>query len=173
MIETPRLLLRAWRESDREPFWAMAQDAEAVRFLPPWTRAGSDAAIDRMMAMEAEHGHCFWVAERRADGRMVGSCGLLVPRAPTFELEIGWRFERAVWGHGYAREAGQASLEFAWGRLAARTVVGVVSPGNARSWGLMQRLGMTRDPGEDFDDPDLAEDDPLRRCQVYRIARPR
>jgi RimJ/RimL family protein N-acetyltransferase len=171
-LETERLLLRGWREADREPFWAMAQDPEVMRYLLPASREECDGAIDRMTAMQAEHGHCFWAMERRADGRFLGFCGIVPPREPTFEHEIGWRLERAAWGEGYAREAAQACLDWAWREPAAPTVVAITVPANERSWGLMLRLGMARDLDGDFDHPAVPEGNPLRRHVLYRIARP-
>lgn len=172
MIETERLLLRVWREEDREHFWQMEQDAEMMRYLKKLTREESEAGIDRQIAHQAGHGHCFWAVERKSDGRAIGKCGLIPPRAPTFEYELGWRFESACWGQGYAREAAQATLAWAWANIATQTVVAVTNPENTRSWGLMERLGMTRNPAEDFDHPDVPEGDPLRRCVLYRINRP-
>jgi RimJ/RimL family protein N-acetyltransferase len=172
MIETPRLVLRPWRDADREPFWAMACDAEVMRYLPPQTRAESSAGVDRMMAMQAEHGHCLWALERKDDHRFIGFCGLAPPRDPLTETEIGWRLERTAWGQGFAREAAEASLAWGWSVLRAPTIVAITVIANVRSWGLMERLGMARDPKEDFDHPMLAEGDPLRRHILYRSRRP-
>ena len=172
MIETERLLLRAWREEDRDHFWRMTSDAEMMRYLFPLTREKSDAGIDRQVAHQAERGHCMWVAERKVDNRAIGYCGIIPPREPTFEYELGWRFESACWGQGYAREAAQATIDWAWANLAAQTIIAVTNPENTRSWGLMLRLGMTHNPVDDFDHPDVPEGDPLRRCVVYRINRP-
>ncbi len=72
MIETERLLLRAWREADREPFAALNADPAVMKFLPETDRAASAAAGDRMIATQAEHGHCFWAVERRGDGAFLG-----------------------------------------------------------------------------------------------------
>lgn len=114
MIETERLQLRPWRDADREPFWAMAQDPEVMRYLPAITRMECDGAIDRMKAVQAEHGYCFWALARKADSRFLGFCGLLPPRPPLSEIEIGWRLASDVWGQGYAREAAEAALSWAW-----------------------------------------------------------
>jgi RimJ/RimL family protein N-acetyltransferase len=171
-LETERLVLRQWREADREPHWAMACDAEVMRYLPPQTQAESSAGVDRMMAMQAEHGHCLWALERKDEGRFIGFCGLAPPRDPLTEVEIGWRLERAAWGQGFAREAAEASLVWGWRNLATATIVAITTVANTRSWGLMERLGMTRYPDEDFDHPALAEDDPLRPHVLYRIHRP-
>jgi len=172
VIETERLLLRGWRETDRAPFRAMAADDEVMRFLPATSAAEADAAIDRMIATEAEHGHVFWALERKADGAFLGFCGIMPPRPPLHETEIGWRLARHAWGQGYAREAAQASLAWAWANLEVPAVMAMTVAGNVRSWQLMERLGMTRQPDEDFDHPALAEDDPLRPHIVYRIQRP-
>ncbi|MEO6716136.1 MAG: GNAT family N-acetyltransferase [Novosphingobium sp.] len=172
MIETERLLLRPWRAEDRDRSWEMEQDAEMMRYLFPLTREQSEAKIVRQIAHQAEYGYCFWAVERKRDSRLIGKCGIIPPRAPTFEHELGWRFESACWGQGYAREAAQATLEWAWANIDTQTVIAITNPVNTRSWGLMLRLGMTRNPDDDFDHADVAEGDPLRRCVLYRINRP-
>ena len=135
--------------------------------------ADAQAAHDRMAGFQTEHGYCFWAVERRADARFIGFCGLK-PGKYTWpdEPEIGWRLARDAWGQGYAREAAAASLAWAWANLDAPTVAAITVPANTRSWGLMERLGMTRDPAGDFDHPDVTVGSPLRRHLTYRIARP-
>jgi RimJ/RimL family protein N-acetyltransferase len=173
MIETARLVLRPWRDADREPFWTLAQDPEVMRYLPAMTRKASDALVGRLQDFQEKHGHCFWALERKEDRRFIGFCGLLPPRHPLTETEIGWRLERASWGQGFAREAAEASLEWGWNHLATPTIVAITVIENKNSWGLMERLGMARDPAGDFDHPALPEDHPLRRHILYRINRPR
>lgn len=171
-IETVRLIVRPWRDADREPFWQMALDPDVMRYLPPMTRAESEAAVDRMMALQADCGHCFWALERKDDGLFLGFCGILPPRPPVNETEIGWRLARHAWGHGYAREAAEASLAWGWANLQVPAIMAITNSANERSWGLMERLGMTRQPDEDFDHPALAKGDPLRPHILYRIHRP-
>lgn len=174
MIETERLTLRGWRAEDVASFHAMAQDEEVMRHIgPSETRRESRRAWRRMAAAQARYGHCFWVVERRADQAFVGLCGLLPLKPPVAgEVEIGWRLGRAHWGRGYAREAASACLEWAWEHLDVPTIAAVTVPGNTRSRLLMERLGMTRVVGGDFDHPELEVGDPLRRHLLYRIARP-
>jgi len=172
MIETARLILRPWRDADREPFRAMACDPRVMEYLPPLTRAESDAAVDRMTALQAEHGHVFWAVERKGEGDFIGFCGIMAPRSPIFEHEIGWRLAHHAWGQGYAREAAEASLAWAWANLSVPAIMAITNLANTRSWGLMERLGMIRNPHEDFDHPELAEGDPLRPHILYRIHRP-
>ena len=173
MIETARLILRPWRDADRVPFRAMARDLRVMEYLPPLTDAESDAAVDRMIAIEAEHGHVFWALERKINGDFIGFCGIQPPRSPIFEHEIGWRMAHHAWEQGYAREAAVASLAWAWANLPVPAIMAITNLANTRSWGLMERLGMTRYPDEDFDHPEVPEGDPLRLHILYCIHRSR
>ncbi|WP_353203446.1 GNAT family N-acetyltransferase [Sphingomonas sp.] len=174
MIETGRLILRGWREADIAPFYAMGQDADVMRYLgPPATMEDARAGYDRMVARQSEHGYCFWAAERKADGAFLGFCGLQPGYAfLDGEIEIGWRLRHDAWGQGYAREAAEASLAWGWANLDAPRITAITVLANRASWGLMERLGMTRYPGEDFDHPGVPDDSPLKRHILYRIARP-
>uniref|UniRef100_UPI0035CA75E5 GNAT family N-acetyltransferase n=1 Tax=uncultured Sphingomonas sp. TaxID=158754 RepID=UPI0035CA75E5 len=174
MIETSRLILRGWREADIAPFHAMSQDIEVMRYLGPATALDqSRAAAERMVARQAESGFCFWALERKRDASFIGFCGLLPGKPPIAgEIEIGWRLARDAWGQGYAGEAARASLEWAWANLDVQRVQAITVPANLRSWGLMERLGMTRVDGGDFDHPDVSDDSPLKRHILYSIDRP-
>jgi RimJ/RimL family protein N-acetyltransferase len=170
-IITERLILRPWQDRDREPAYAMTQDEEVMRYLPPLDRAGSDAMIGRMMAMQAEHGHTFWALEERATGAFLGMCGFCPPRPPLAEYEIGWRLARAAWGKGFATESARAVLEWAWANRDMASIVAITYRGNRKSRALMERIGMAYMAEEDFEHPALVETDPLRPHVLYRIAR--
>lgn len=176
MIETDRLWVRPWRDSDSDSFFRINSDPEVLRHLGvQGTREESDAAIARQRAMQAERGHCFWALERSEDGAFLGFCGLRpgVPDTPIDgDLEIGWRLGSQYWGRGYAREAASACLDWAFASLAAPRVVSTTVPANARSWGLMERLGMVRRPDLDFLHPSLPEGHPLRAHITYVKERP-
>jgi RimJ/RimL family protein N-acetyltransferase len=171
-METERLILREWREEDRDPFFALNSDPAVMEFLPAGTRADSDAAVERMIATQAEHGHCFWAVERKADGAFLGFCGPMPAREPLNEVELGWRLAREAWGHGYATEGARASLAWCWANLDTPTVMAITVPANLRSRRVMEKIGMTYVEGGDFDHPALPEGDPLRRHVLYRIRRP-
>ncbi|HHW1954702.1 Acetyltransferase (GNAT) family protein [Pseudomonas aeruginosa] len=172
-LHGPRLLLRAWRDSDREAFAEMCADPQVMEFFPSvLDRAQSDALVDRVQAHFAERGYGPWALELPGEAAFIGFTGLFdvtmdVHFAPT--VEIGWRLAPAYWGRGLAREAAETALDFAFERLRLPEVVAFTTPPNRRSWGLMERLGMRRDPAEDFDHPLLAADHPMRRHILYRV----
>ena len=157
MIETERLILRRWQSRDHAPFLAMGNDPEVMRYLgPPQTAADVDAAIARQDALFDAHGHGFWALERRDDGAFLGFCGIKFGPEGTpvaGQPEIGWRLRRDAWGHGYAREAAQASLDWGWAHGGFDHVIAITVLANARSWGLMERLGMTARGGRRFRSP--------------------
>jgi len=176
VIETERLLIRAWRDADIEPFHAMGQDAEVMRFIgdtptPHETRA----QVERQRRLERERGYCFWAVEQWADGAFIGFCGLKPGPAGTpieDALEIGWRIARPHWRRGFAFEAARACLDRAWANPSVDAVAAITVPANEPSRGLMEKLGLRRVMDGDFDHPDLPEGHPLRRHVHYRIARP-
>ncbi len=176
MIETARLLLRLWRDADREPMHLMGRDPKVMEFLGPLQDpAGCDALIDRMIMLQAQRGHCFWAVERQQDGALLGLCGLKPGPAGTpiaNRMEIGWRLRPDAWGAGYAREAAEASLRWAWKNVCCDRIYAITTLPNTRSWRLMERLGMYRLPELDFDHPLLPESSPLRPHITYVIERP-
>jgi RimJ/RimL family protein N-acetyltransferase len=177
MILTERLIVRPWRDADRPMFAEMGQDPAVMQHLGPLlSRAESDAAIDRQIALQTSDGHCFWAVDRRNDGLFLGFCGLkLAPdRIPGIEdaIEAGWRMQRAAWGHGYASEAAAASLQWGWANLAETRIIAITTPDNVRSQAVMTRIGMVRRHDLDFMHPALAADNPLAPHVTFEIHRP-
>lgn len=176
MIETERLILRRWQDRDRPALRAQCDDPAVMRYLLPVAGdAEFEAMLARLDSWHDQNGFTFWVIERRGDGAVLGLCGLKrgAPGTPIADMvEIGWRLGSEHWGAGYAREAAQATLDWAWGALDTREIVAITVPDNAASWGLMERLGMTRDTGGDFDHPLVPDGSPLKRHILYRIERP-
>ena len=120
-----------------------------------------------------ERGFGLWAIEVPDVAPFIGFAGLAVPRFSarfTLCVEVGWRLAFEHWGHGYATEAARLALGHAFGTLALSEVVSFTSATNRRSRAVMERLGMRRDPAEDFDHPGLAEGHPLRRHVLYRLA---
>jgi RimJ/RimL family protein N-acetyltransferase len=176
VLQTPRLLLRRWRRSDRAPFAAMNADPAVMQFYPALLSAAeSDALADAIEGALAARGFGSWALEIPGVAPFAGFVGLSVPSfaAPfTPCVEIGWRLARAQWGRGYATEAARAVLAHAWHAVGLDEVVSFTATGNVRSRAVMARLGMRHDPVDDFDHPRLPAGHPLRRHVLYRIARP-
>ena len=172
---TERLVLREWRDEDRAPFAAMNADPRVAEFLSrPLDRAGSDTLVDRIVAHWAEDGHGLWAVERREDERFIGFVGLALPNfqaAFTPCVEVGWRLAPDSWGHGYATEAAREALRFGFEDLGLEEIVSFTVPANVRSQAVMERLGLTRDPSDDFAHPSFPVGHPLHDHVLYRLRR--
>ena len=158
---TERLILRRWRETDREPFAALNADPDVMDYLPVrLTRAESDQLIARIDAGFDQRGYGLWALELRATGEFIGFTGLDIPSFEahfTPAVEVGWRLARSAWRQGYATEAARASLAFGFQEADLDEIVSFTSAANSRSRAVMQRIGMTYDPADDFDHPELEE----------------
>jgi RimJ/RimL family protein N-acetyltransferase len=173
-ISTERLILRDWRDSDLAPWAAMNADPEVRRYLGPVLTAEQAAASVRNFQDDLNrYGFGFWAVEVRASGEFIGFTGLdtVDEEMPFTGVEVGWRLARPAWGHGYATEAALAALEYGFGTVGLPEILAVAVATNLRSRAVMARIGMTHDPAEDFDDPDVDEA-ALRRCVVYRKPAP-
>ena len=172
-IETERLVMRSWRDADREPWAAMNADPHVREyFLGTLSREESDASLDGLNAHITRHGFGFWALEERVSGEFLGFTGLYhtpfkTPFTPC--VEVGWRLARHCWGKGYASEAARASLDHGFHTLGLSSIVSFAVATNMRSRRVMERIGMTHDPGGDFDHPNFPADHPLRRHAFYRI----
>jgi RimJ/RimL family protein N-acetyltransferase len=173
-LHTERLLLRQWREEDRELFAALNADPIVMKHFPSiMTREESDAYVDRVMEMIATRGWGTWAVEINASEEFIGFVGLNEPRFEahfTPAVEIGWRLARDAWGHGYATEAARAVLAFAFDELGLDEVVSFTTVENHPSRRVMERIGMTHDASGDFDHPNVT-DERIRPHVLYRLAR--
>jgi len=176
-VETERLLLRAFLDADREAFAALNADPRVMEHFPQrLTREESDAFADRIGVRWAEDGVGLWALERRADRAFLGFTGLArhtfeAPFTPA--IEVGWRLAVDAWGHGYATEAARASLRFGFEDRGLDEILSWTTVANVRSRAVMERLGMTRDPADDFDHPNVPVGSPIRPHVLYRLSRER
>ncbi|HTR50057.1 MAG TPA: GNAT family N-acetyltransferase [Kofleriaceae bacterium] len=182
IVETPRLILRPWRDDDLDRYTELSRDPEVMANYPALlSRDECAAGIARQRAHFARHGFGIWALELRTTGRFIGYTGIQhVPFDAPFTpaVEIGWRIARDTWGHGYATEAARASVAYGFDTLGLAEVVAFTIPSNTRSLAVMERLGMERDPADDFDHPRLPDGavsiagHPVRRHVLYRLRRP-
>ncbi|SCF29914.1 GNAT family N-acetyltransferase [Micromonospora saelicesensis] len=172
-LRTDRLVLRRWRDSDLEPWAAMNADPEVREHLGDLlTREQSDASVSRFQADFDQRGYGWWAVEVQATGEFIGFAGLddVDDDMPFTGVEIGWRLARSAWGQGYATEGALTVLAHGFGALELPEILAVTTATNLRSQAVMRRIGMTRNPADDFDDPTEPEG-ALRPNVLYRISR--
>ncbi|MBQ4812244.1 GNAT family N-acetyltransferase [Pseudoalteromonas luteoviolacea] len=181
-LKTKRLRLRQWYECDKTAFAAINADAEVMRYFPSvLTRHESDVLADKIARLIIENGYGFWALTLAADGaikseyaaseELIGFVGLhwqtqINPDQPF--MEIGWRLARKYWGKGYACEAAQAALQFAFEVLRLAEVYAFTALPNMPSQKLMTRLGM-KDCKQHFSHPNLPAGHPLQAHCLFRV----
>ncbi|HBV75745.1 MULTISPECIES: GNAT family N-acetyltransferase [Vibrio] len=173
-INTPRLLLRQWNESDLAPFIQMGQDPDVMRFFPSvLTQDESEALMKKIMALIDENGWGFWAVEIKETKEFIGFVGLNavendLPCTPF--IEIGWRINKPFWGQGFAPEAAKAALEYAFTELNQKSVYAFTAKQNSPSRRVMSKIGMVN-TRNDFDHPKLPDGHILQRHCLYCIGR--
>ena len=174
-ITTERLLLRRWRSSDRVPFAALNGDPRVMEWFPaPLTREQSDELADLIELRMEEQGYGMWAVEVPGVADFIGFVGLNPADATLGRpaIEVGWRLAAEHWGRGYAPEGAFASLAYGFDTLGLTEIVALTSVGNAKSRRVMEKIGMTYDPADDFDNPRIAPGSPLIRHVLYRVDAP-
>ena len=174
-LRTDRLLMRRWREADRDPHAAMNADPEVMRYFPAVAdRAASDASIGRMEALFDRQGFGLWALELAETGEFLGFTGLNpmpygVPGAGG--MEVGWRLARRAWHCGYATEAATAAVGVAFDGAGLDELWSMTAVLNTPSQAVMRRIGMTW--YADFEHPRIERGHRLRPHVVFRLQRPR
>ena len=174
-LQTPRLRLRGWRESDVPSFVALCADPEVMQYFPEvLTEPQVHDYVIELQDRFRRWGFGYWAVEAE-DAPFAGFVGLSRPNYKadfTPCVEVGWRLHKAHWGKGYATEAARAALRFGFEDQQLEEVVAIVSTDNVGSCAVAERLGMSRNPDDDFDYLDVsptATDWPYRACVLYRI----
>jgi RimJ/RimL family protein N-acetyltransferase len=174
-IRTERLILRDWRDEDLPAFAAMNADPQVMEYMPALlTRAESDAMVGRIRELFAARGFGLWAVELAGGAPFIGYVGLSVPRFQAAFVpcvEIGWRLSKAQQGLGLATEAARAVLAFGFQSAALHEIVSFTVPENRPSRRVMEKIGMTHDPDDDFNHPSLASGHRLCRHVLYRLTK--
>ncbi len=174
VVDSDRLILRGWRESDRDGFATLNADPRVMEHFPDTlTRDQSDAFVDRLLR-DWSRGFGLWAVEERASGQFIGFVGL---SSPAFEahftpaVEVGWRLAHESWGRGYATEGARASLAWARDNISPPRgeIVSFTTVRNVRSRRVMEKLGFTHHDDDDFDHPSVPDWE-WRRHVLYRRA---
>ncbi len=176
MIESKRLVLRQWQDSDRQHFAEMNVDTDVMRYFPALlTRQESNKRLDEIIALIDKNGWGFWAVELRQTGEFIGCVGLneveideAIPATPF--VEIGWRLRQAYWGKGYTFEAATACLDYAFSTLRLDNIYALTALINEPSRRLMEKLAM-HNTLQDFNHPQVAKGHRLERHCLYKIKR--
>ncbi|MDT8429741.1 MAG: GNAT family N-acetyltransferase [Pseudomonadales bacterium] len=169
--ETDRLLLRQWRDSDKEPFSTLNADPRVMEYFPSLlSRSESDSVADRCKSLIADKGWGLWAAELKESKLFIGFVGLHIPSddlpfSPC--VEIGWRLAYEHWGKGYATEAALTALNVGFQQLLLDEIVSFTTLSNFKSQAVMKRIGMAMT--ETFEHPALPKGSPLRKHCLYRL----
>lgn len=166
-IETKRLVLRRWRDSDRSTFHILNRDPIVMATIGPvMNRSDSDGFMDRIERRFDEHGYGLWCVD--LNGEAIGFTGFM---KPWFRegVEIGWRMRSECWGHGYAPEAARACLQHGFDDLGFEEVISFTAASNSNSRRVMDKIGLIRDVDGDFVHPSVPEGNPLQLHVLYRL----
>lgn len=174
ILETEHLLLRTFKESDVAPMLAINQDPKVMEYFPALqNEEETRALIDRINAHQEQHGYSLYAVELKATGEMIGFVGLMYRDFEahfTPVVEIGWRLASTHWNQGYATEAARAVLDYAFSVLGLKEIVSFTSEINMPSRRVMEKLGFTHNPKDDFDHPKLEPSHRLSKHVLYRVS---
>ena len=172
-LETERLILRRWKEADIEPFFKITSDPEVRRYYPNvLTINETKSLVTRIESHFVKESFGLWALELKSTGEFIGYTGL---SKPTFEahfmpcVEIGWQIARRYWGQGYAPEAANKALEDGFVRIGLDEIVSFTTVSNDKSIRVMEKLGMHRNPKDDYLHPFLPEGHPLKPHVLFRL----
>jgi RimJ/RimL family protein N-acetyltransferase len=174
-LTTARLILRRWRDSDRQPFSDLNADRRVMEFMPGvLQREASDELVDRIERHFEQNHFGLFAAELRETRTFIGFVGLSVPSfdAPFMPtVEIGWRLAAEHWGKGLATEGAREAVRYAFETLGRNEIVSFTVPANRRSRRVMEKIGMSCNPADDFEHPRVPVGHALRPHVLYRLRR--
>ena len=178
VLQTKRLILRTWQDSDLQPMSEINQDPAVMEYFPSTGDVQQTRAhIKRIMEHQASHGYSLFAVEIKLTGEMIGFVGLLHRTREEFNAaftpatEIGWRLSSKHWNQGYATEAARAVLHYGFTELDLNEIVSFAVLHNQPSRRVMEKIGLHHNPSDDFDHPKLEAGSPLRRHVLYRTSR--
>jgi len=173
-LQTKRLALRQWQPSDHPLFAEINEDSEVMAHYPKiLNNEESNSLANKLEDLIAKRGWGFWAVELKSNKQFIGFVGLhnpevVLPFTPC--TEIGWRLSKKYWGKGYATEAANAALKYAFETLQIEEVVSFTSPQNIKSISVMERLNMV-DTQQNFEHPTIPFGHKLREQVLYKITK--
>jgi ribosomal-protein-alanine N-acetyltransferase len=171
IVETDRLILRRWKESDRNKFAKMNSDPIVMEyFVKTLTFGESDSLVERIKNRIETKGYGLWAAELKEGHQFMGFLGL---NYTDFEsdftpcIEIAWRLAKEYWGNGYATEGAKATLHYGFSVLGIPEIFSFTSILNLKSENVMKKIGMEK--VKEFNHPKIDPNNRLCSHVLYRI----
>ncbi|MEF3405716.1 GNAT family N-acetyltransferase [Agromyces sp. CCNWLW203] len=147
-LHTERLRLRPFTDADADALFELQSDAEVLRYWdsPPWAdRSSVERFMDGCRRMEEEGSGARVAIERTADQVFVGWCTFNSWNPGFRSASLGYCLNRAAWGHGYATEAAQAVLAWAFDTIDVNRVQSETDTRNLASARVLEKLGFVRE----------------------------
>lgn len=180
ILSTERLILRTWKPDDTPLMTAISSDPMVMEHFPALQdNVATQALIDHINQHYETFGYAAYAVEIKDTHEFIGFVGLNHPpfEIPNFHpkgspiVEIAWRLSSKHWGQGYATEAAQAVLYYAFTELNLQEIISFTVPANTKSRHVMEKIGLNHSEADDFDHPKLEENSHLKRHVLYRLAR--
>jgi RimJ/RimL family protein N-acetyltransferase len=142
--ETERLLLRPLMPQDADALAGVLSDPIAMRWYPhPFSRSEVEQWIARNRARYHDDGHGLWAMVLKRTGAVIGDCGLVMQDVDGERLmEVAYHVRRDHWGEGFATEAAQECMRYAFATLKAERVISLIRPENQPSWRVAEKNGL-------------------------------
>jgi ribosomal-protein-alanine N-acetyltransferase len=171
-LESSRVLLRSWQQSDLEPWIALNLDPENLRYFPRiYSAEESHASFLRIRELLNENLFGLWAAQEKSSGSFMGFVGIAHHNIPGIAFmpchEIGWRLDKKFWGKGYATEAAKVVLEYVVVELDMPEIFSFTAKGNFPSINVMKKIGLQERPELAFEHPRIDDESPLKSHVVY------
>ncbi len=165
-LESSRVLLRNWKESDLEPWIALNLDPQNLKYFPRvYSAEESHASFLRIRDLLNDNPLGLWAAEERASGEFMGFVGLMHHNIPGISFmpchEIGWRLDKKYWGKGYATEAAKVVLAYGRNELELNEIFSFTAKGNLPSINVMKKIGLRERPELAFEHPRIPDESPV------------
>ncbi len=174
LLETGRLILRAFCKDDLGAMFVINQDPDVMRYFPDVQDLKETKDFVNMVCSHFEqYGYSPYATIRKDSGEFIGFIGLMVTNFNahfTPAIEIGWRLSYKHWGQGLATEGAKAVLKYAFNTLKMHEIVSFTALKNIRSINVMKKIGLLYDVGGDFDHPKLIRSSNLRRHVLFKLS---
>lgn len=174
ILKTNRLNVRTINENDYQYFLELSQNKDIMKFFPNiLSDEEVKSFIDNIIKHQNKFGYSLYALELIETNEFIGFTGLYHTTFVehfTPAVEIGWRVLKKHWGMGYAPEAAKAILDFGFKKIGLKEIVSFTPKVNKNSIRVMEKIGLKRNPSDDFNNPKVPRDSYLCPHVLYRLS---